>query len=345
MRVHAPQNCWPSYPFSRPACHTDCGQLLITLSVRAGDTQALPGYVSFYLQLQDPNSAGSNKWDCFASYKLAIVNHLSRDLDLSRESWHRFSSRPARQQTRPLSSSSHGWADFASSTQVREFCFLRRCMPHAIPPSMHTRSWIFSAHDYSAVVWCESAELAMAKDCPFTSIVSLWHDGKLTHEFCFSMPVQIQDAKSGFLVNGFMTVSATVLVLEESVQFTRDADGASASEGLRCGTCIVPVNKASPYVSQARIGFAHGATITGTKEMQKSGLQHPALTCRMSVSSCYHNSSICRSSAIICGPGSASALNCYLYLQWEVHVEGAQLRPVPGDDPPAEDHVAALSSR
>lgn len=86
--------------------------------MHVGDTQALPGYVSFYLQLQDPNSAGSNKWDCFASYKLAVVNNLSRDLDLSRESWHRFSSRPARQQSRPLSSSSHGWADFATEKQV-----------------------------------------------------------------------------------------------------------------------------------------------------------------------------------------------------------------------------------
>ena len=48
--------------------------------------------------------------------------------------------------------------------------------------------------------------------------------------------VQIQDARSGFLVNGYVTVSATVLVLEESVQFTRDADGASTSESLRCSS-------------------------------------------------------------------------------------------------------------
>ena len=41
-----------------------------------------------------------------------------RGADLSRESWHRFSSRPSRQQTRPLSSSSHGWADFTSAAQV-----------------------------------------------------------------------------------------------------------------------------------------------------------------------------------------------------------------------------------
>ena len=85
----------------------------------AGDTQALPGYVSFYLQLQDPNLISNHRWDCFASYTLAVLNSADRGADLSRESWHRFSSRPARQQTRPLSSSSHGWADFTSAAQVQ----------------------------------------------------------------------------------------------------------------------------------------------------------------------------------------------------------------------------------
>ena len=42
--------------------------------------------------------------------------------------------------------------------------------------------------------------------------------------------MQILDAKAGFLVNGCITVSATVLVLEESTQFTRDSDSAAAGE-------------------------------------------------------------------------------------------------------------------
>lgn len=42
--------------------------------------------------------------------------------------------------------------------------------------------------------------------------------------------LQILDAKAGFLVNGCITVSATVLVLEESVQFTRDTEGSAAGE-------------------------------------------------------------------------------------------------------------------
>ena len=87
-------------------------------SCPAGDTQALPGYVSFHLQLQDPNLISNHRWDCFASYTLAVLNPADRGADLSRESWHRFSSRPSRQQTRPLSSSSHGWADFTSAAQV-----------------------------------------------------------------------------------------------------------------------------------------------------------------------------------------------------------------------------------
>lgn len=90
----------------------------------AGDTQALPGYVSFYLQLQDPNLISNHRWDCFASYTLAVLNCADRGSDLSRESWHRFSSRPSRQQTRPLSSSSHGWADFTSAAQVSNTHFV-----------------------------------------------------------------------------------------------------------------------------------------------------------------------------------------------------------------------------
>ena len=46
---------------------------------------------------------------------------------------------------------------------------------------------------------------------------------------------QILDPKAGFLVNGCITVSATVLVLEESMQFTRDTDSSTAAgeESLR----------------------------------------------------------------------------------------------------------------
>ena len=49
---------------------------------------------------------------------LSEFSCFRRGADLSRESWHRFSLRPSRQQTRPLSSSSHGWADFTSAAQV-----------------------------------------------------------------------------------------------------------------------------------------------------------------------------------------------------------------------------------
>ena len=51
-----------------------------------------------------------------------------------------------------------------------------------------------------------------------------------------NLSMQILDAKAGFLVNGCITVSATVLVLEESVQFTRDTDSSAAGEeSLRYG--------------------------------------------------------------------------------------------------------------
>lgn len=71
-----------------------------------GDSQALPGYISVYLQIMDPRGTSSSKWDCFASYRLAVVNHLDDSKTIHRDSWHRFSSKKK----------SHGWCDFAAST-------------------------------------------------------------------------------------------------------------------------------------------------------------------------------------------------------------------------------------
>ncbi|XP_028799097.1 uncharacterized protein LOC114754494 isoform X2 [Neltuma alba] len=73
-----------------------------------GDSQALPGYVSIYLQIMDPRGTSSSKWDCFASYRLAIVNLSDDSKTIHRDSWHRFSSKKK----------SHGWCDFTPSTTV-----------------------------------------------------------------------------------------------------------------------------------------------------------------------------------------------------------------------------------
>lgn len=66
----------------------------MSISSRAGDSQALPGYVSVYLQLSDPRN--SSKWDVFASYRLSLsgpgASAARRDA-LARDSWHRFSAR------------------------------------------------------------------------------------------------------------------------------------------------------------------------------------------------------------------------------------------------------------
>ncbi|GFQ00460.1 ubiquitin carboxyl-terminal hydrolase 13 [Phtheirospermum japonicum] len=69
-----------------------------------GDSQALPGYLSIYLQIMDPRNTASSKWDCFASYRLAIDNLSDPSKSVHRDSWHRFSSKKK----------SHGWCDFAS---------------------------------------------------------------------------------------------------------------------------------------------------------------------------------------------------------------------------------------
>ncbi|XP_073050755.1 uncharacterized protein [Primulina eburnea] len=69
-----------------------------------GDSQALPGYLSIYLQIMDPRNTTSSKWDCFASYRLSIDNLSDSSKSVQRDSWHRFSSKKK----------SHGWCDFAS---------------------------------------------------------------------------------------------------------------------------------------------------------------------------------------------------------------------------------------
>ena len=38
----------------------------------------------------------NHRWECFASYTLAVLNATDHGADLSRESWHRFSSKPSR---------------------------------------------------------------------------------------------------------------------------------------------------------------------------------------------------------------------------------------------------------
>ncbi|KAL5559772.1 hypothetical protein UlMin_035983 [Ulmus minor] len=73
-----------------------------------GDSQALPGYISIYLQIMDPRGTSSSKWDCFASYRLAIVNLQDDSKTIHRDSWHRFSSKKK----------SHGWCDFTPSSTV-----------------------------------------------------------------------------------------------------------------------------------------------------------------------------------------------------------------------------------
>nr|GMC49469.1 MATH domain and coiled-coil domain-containing protein [Ipomoea batatas] len=73
-----------------------------------GDSQALPGYISIYLQIMDPRNTTSAKWDCFASYRLAIENPTDASKSIHRDSWHRFSSKKK----------SHGWCDFTPSNSI-----------------------------------------------------------------------------------------------------------------------------------------------------------------------------------------------------------------------------------
>ncbi|XP_059067225.1 uncharacterized protein LOC131062761 isoform X2 [Cryptomeria japonica] len=73
-----------------------------------GDSQALPGYLSIYLQVMDPRGSSSSKWDCFASYRLCVVNQRDEAKSVQRDSWHRFSGKKK----------SHGWCDFTASSTI-----------------------------------------------------------------------------------------------------------------------------------------------------------------------------------------------------------------------------------
>ncbi|KAM0046455.1 putative ubiquitinyl hydrolase 1 [Helianthus debilis subsp. tardiflorus] len=72
------------------------------------DSQALPGYISIYLQIMDPRGTSSTKWDCFASYWLTVVNLTDDSKSIHRDSRHRFS----------MKKKSHGWCDFTPSTSI-----------------------------------------------------------------------------------------------------------------------------------------------------------------------------------------------------------------------------------
>ena len=63
----------------------------------AGDSQAVKGYVSIYVQVTDPKNA--QKWDCFAAHRLSIRHSSDSTKSLARDSWHRFSAKKK----------SHGW--------------------------------------------------------------------------------------------------------------------------------------------------------------------------------------------------------------------------------------------
>ncbi|KAG1363216.1 Ubiquitin carboxyl-terminal hydrolase 13 [Cocos nucifera] len=73
-----------------------------------GDSQALPGYLSIYLQIVDPRGSSSSKWDCFSSYRLAVVHPSDDSKSIARDSWHRFSSKKK----------SHGWCDFTPAAAL-----------------------------------------------------------------------------------------------------------------------------------------------------------------------------------------------------------------------------------
>lgn len=82
------------------------GQDCRLLIYPGGDSQALPGFISVYLQV----TGSSSKWECFASYRLSIEHQQDKAKSIIRDSWHRFSGKKK----------SHGWCDFAPAATVTD---------------------------------------------------------------------------------------------------------------------------------------------------------------------------------------------------------------------------------
>lgn len=70
-----------------------------------GDSLSVPGHISLYLQVNDPCSSNC---DCYACYKIVIVNVVDETKSLSKESVYRFSK----------NRKSIGWCEFAVSNTV-----------------------------------------------------------------------------------------------------------------------------------------------------------------------------------------------------------------------------------
>lgn len=89
-------SCWPCaarQPVQRlPRPAAPASSAALRPRRPAGDSQALPGYISIYLQISDPGNNNS-KWDCFASYRLSVRNLVDDSKSVHRDSWHRFSAK------------------------------------------------------------------------------------------------------------------------------------------------------------------------------------------------------------------------------------------------------------
>ena len=123
-----------------PCAHASCAgparkpllgarRLLRAAPVRAGDSQAVKGYVSIYVQVTDPKNAP--KWDCFAAHRLSIRHASDPGKSLSRDSWHRFSAKKK----------SHGWCEFAPVSSILDPRQVRHRRQAVLPPCGICDAW------------------------------------------------------------------------------------------------------------------------------------------------------------------------------------------------------------
>ena len=181
-----------------------------------GDSQALPGYISCYLQC----SSASTKWDCFASYRLCIVNK-EESKTICRDSWHRFrrgSLTHASALASPKSSgvgSDSAWPypTRQKSPPVLSIFSLRACVLLLLHPTT------------TRIIFSRRCALLLACTVLLTALAApLRRSGKKkSHGWCdFAPAATVLDPRSGFAQNESITITAEILVLNESVAFERE---------------------------------------------------------------------------------------------------------------------------
>ncbi|PWZ26419.1 hypothetical protein Zm00014a_027061 [Zea mays] len=198
----------------------DCRLLLYP----RGDSQALPGYLSLYLQVLDPKApvssssstttTTSSKWDCFLSYRLSVVHPPIQPS--------RWAAIPGTD-SRPRSAPTDG--------QSQPPCHLSVFLEVTDPRNTTTEWSCFVSHRLSVINQkVEEKSIMKESQNRYSKSAKDWG----WREFVTLTSLFDQDA--GFLVQDTVVFSAEVLILKETatMQELTDEDSETCSSTYGC---------------------------------------------------------------------------------------------------------------